>query len=144
MTRGWACNLLELLLQFGVTLGSKSCRTRNQNCLSRSTFPQPGGLGPRIYIPQGQGDPVAAPGTRFSFVANYNSRGYDGGRLIRLQEGELTVVSIRCHGDVQPCPWKCVLTARIDGNGYLWRGLLSTHCLTTGVSQYCPHCYSLV
>jgi hypothetical protein len=32
-----------------------------------STLPQPGGPGPRIYIPEEQGGPVIPPGTRFPF-----------------------------------------------------------------------------
>jgi hypothetical protein len=35
--------------------------------LSVSRLPQPGGPGPRIYIPQEQGDPVITPGTGFPF-----------------------------------------------------------------------------
>jgi hypothetical protein len=38
-------------------------------------LPQPGGPGPRIYIPQEQGDPVIPPGTGFPFVASYDSQG---------------------------------------------------------------------
>jgi hypothetical protein len=33
--------------------------------VSDSRLPQPGGPGPRIYIPQEQGDPVIPPGTAF-------------------------------------------------------------------------------
>jgi hypothetical protein len=35
--------------------------------VSDSTLPQPGGPGPRIYIPQEQGGPVILSGTGFSF-----------------------------------------------------------------------------
>jgi hypothetical protein len=35
--------------------------------VSDSRFPQPGGPGPRIYIPQEQGDAVIPPGTGFPF-----------------------------------------------------------------------------
>jgi hypothetical protein len=35
--------------------------------VSDSRLPQPGGPGPRIYIPQEQGGPVIAPGTGFPF-----------------------------------------------------------------------------
>jgi hypothetical protein len=38
-----------------------------QFTLSVSRIPQPGGPGPRIYIPQEQGDPVIALGTAFPF-----------------------------------------------------------------------------
>jgi hypothetical protein len=43
--------------------------------------PQPGGLDPRIYIPEGQGGPDIPPGTGFPFVASYYSQGYGGGIL---------------------------------------------------------------
>jgi hypothetical protein len=45
-----------------VPRGSWSCFT-----LSDSRLPQPGGPGPRSYIPQGQGEPVIPPGTGFPF-----------------------------------------------------------------------------
>jgi hypothetical protein len=35
--------------------------------VSDSRLPQPGGLGPRIYIPQEQRDPIIPPGTGFPF-----------------------------------------------------------------------------
>jgi hypothetical protein len=35
--------------------------------VSNSRLPQPGGLGPHIYIPQEQGGPVIPPGTGFPF-----------------------------------------------------------------------------
>jgi hypothetical protein len=41
-----------------MTLGSKSRRTHDHILLSHLRFPQPGGPGPRIYIPQEQGGPV--------------------------------------------------------------------------------------
>jgi hypothetical protein len=37
-----------------------------QDTVSDSRLPQPGGPGPRIYIPQEQGGPVIPPGTGFS------------------------------------------------------------------------------
>jgi hypothetical protein len=49
--------------------------------------PQPGGPGPRIYIPQEQGDPVIPPGTGFPFVASNDSQGNGGGILTRLHTG---------------------------------------------------------
>jgi hypothetical protein len=58
--RGWVCNLL---LQFAVTLGSKSRRIHGHILLSHLKLPQPGGPGPRIYIPQEQAGPVILPGT---------------------------------------------------------------------------------
>jgi hypothetical protein len=54
LTRGLVCNLL---VKFKVTLGSNSCRTHGHILMPRLRLPQPGGPGPRIYIPQEQGDP---------------------------------------------------------------------------------------
>jgi hypothetical protein len=65
LTRGWVCNVLvELLLGLAraVTLGSKSRRTQTIFYLR---LPQPGGPGPRTYIPQEQGGPDIPPGTVF-------------------------------------------------------------------------------
>jgi hypothetical protein len=66
LTRGWICNLLvQLLLGHArsVTLRSKSRRTHDHILLSHLRLPQPGGPGPRIYIPQEQGGPVMNLGT---------------------------------------------------------------------------------
>jgi hypothetical protein len=57
-----ACNLL---IQFAVTLRSKSRRTHDHILLSHLRLPQPGGPGPCIYIPQEQSGPVIPPGTGF-------------------------------------------------------------------------------
>jgi hypothetical protein len=40
------------------------CRARSSSLASN---PQPGGAGPRIYVPQWQGDPAIPPGTGFPF-----------------------------------------------------------------------------
>jgi hypothetical protein len=56
--------------------------------VSYSRLPQPGGPGPRIYIPLGQGGSVIPLGTWFLFVASYNSQGYSGGIRPRLPESE--------------------------------------------------------
>jgi hypothetical protein len=64
LTRGRVCKLLvQLLLGLcrTVTLGSKSRRTHGHISLSHLKLPQPGGPGPRIYIPQEQGGPVIYP-----------------------------------------------------------------------------------
>jgi hypothetical protein len=50
---------------------------------------QPGGPGPRIYIPQEQGDPVTHPGTEFPSIASYDSQGYGGGIRTRLLAGSI-------------------------------------------------------
>jgi hypothetical protein len=52
LTRGWVRNLL---IQFAVTLQSKSRRTHNHILLSHFRLPKPGGLNSHIYIPQGIG-----------------------------------------------------------------------------------------
>jgi hypothetical protein len=72
LTRGRVCNLLvQLLLGLAraVTLGSKSLRNHGYILLSHLRLPQPGGPGPRIYIPQEQGGPVIPPGTGFCFLS---------------------------------------------------------------------------
>jgi hypothetical protein len=67
--RGGVCNVLSLLgLASIVSVESESHGTQDRILLIFSQFlrlPQPGGPGPRIYIPQGQGGPVIPPGTGF-------------------------------------------------------------------------------
>jgi hypothetical protein len=66
LTRGLVCNLLLLLvLACAVPLGSESRGTQLLSQFLR--LPQPGGRGPRIYIPQEQGGPDIPPGTGFPF-----------------------------------------------------------------------------
>jgi hypothetical protein len=67
LTRGRVCNLLLLLvIASAVLLGSQSRGTHDDILLSQFLrLPQPGGPGPRIYIPQEQGGPVIPPGTGF-------------------------------------------------------------------------------
>jgi hypothetical protein len=61
LTRGWVCHLqLLLALTSAIIFGSESV-------LSHIQDPQPGGSGPRIYIPQEQGGPVITSGTGFPF-----------------------------------------------------------------------------
>jgi hypothetical protein len=60
LTKGRACTLL---VQFVVTLGSKTPRTHDHILLSHLRLRQHGGPGTRIYILQEQGDPVTPPGT---------------------------------------------------------------------------------
>jgi hypothetical protein len=69
LTRGWVCNLLyncfwslpeqSLLSQISAEL--------SHILLSYLRLPQPGGLGPCIYIPQEQDGPVIPLGTGFPF-----------------------------------------------------------------------------
>jgi hypothetical protein len=61
LTRGRVCNLLYNC--FWALPEQKSCRTHDHILLSHLSLPQPGG--PRIYIPQEQGDPVIPLGTGF-------------------------------------------------------------------------------
>jgi hypothetical protein len=60
---------VQLLLGLvrAVTLMSKSRRTHGHILLSHLRLLQPGGPGPRIYIPQEQGGPVIPPDTGFPF-----------------------------------------------------------------------------
>jgi hypothetical protein len=68
LTRGWVCRLqLLLVLASAVILRSEARGTDDHILLSDSSVPQPGGQGPRIYIPQGHGRPVIPPGTGFPF-----------------------------------------------------------------------------
>jgi hypothetical protein len=69
LTRGRVCNLLLfLVLASTFTLGSDSHGTQYHILLSQLLrLPQPGGPGPRIYIPQEQGGPVIPPSTGFPF-----------------------------------------------------------------------------
>jgi predicted PurR-regulated permease PerM len=50
-----------------ITHWLESRRTHNHTLLSHLRLSQPGGPGPRIYIPQEQGGPVIPPGTGFPF-----------------------------------------------------------------------------
>jgi hypothetical protein len=61
---------------------------------SDSRIPQPGGPGPRIYIPQEQGDPVIPPGSGFHFFASDYSQGYGGGNRLRPDTGLLQIMSV--------------------------------------------------
>jgi hypothetical protein len=57
--------------------------------VSDSRLPQPGGPGPRIYIPQEQGGPVRLYPQALGpiFVASYNLQGNGGGIRLRLHTG---------------------------------------------------------
>jgi hypothetical protein len=69
LRRGRVCNLLLLLvLASAVPLGSHSRGTQVHILLSQFLrLPEPGGPGPRIYIPKEQGGPVIPPSTGFPF-----------------------------------------------------------------------------
>jgi hypothetical protein len=64
LTRGRVCNLL---VQFAITLKSKSRRTHDHILLSRLRLPQPGRPGSCIYNLQEQGGPIILLGTGFPF-----------------------------------------------------------------------------
>jgi hypothetical protein len=81
--------LYNSLVQFAVTLGSKSRRTHNDTLMPHLRHPQPVGPGPCIYIPQEQGGSLIPSGTGFPFVASYDSQGCGGGILTRLFTGHL-------------------------------------------------------
>jgi hypothetical protein len=72
LTRGLVC-----LIQFLLALASIVPRDSWPHfTVSDSRLPQPGGPGPRIYIPQEQDGPVISPGTGFLSVASYDSQGW--------------------------------------------------------------------
>jgi hypothetical protein len=70
LTRGRVCNLLYncfWALPEQQLLGRSPAEFTAIFYLSHLRLPQPGGRGPRIYIPQEQGGPVIPPGTGFPF-----------------------------------------------------------------------------
>jgi hypothetical protein len=72
-----------------ITHWLESRRTHKHILLSHLRLTQPGGPGPRIYIPPEQGGPVI-PRTLGSFyVASYDSQGNGGGILTPSPHGEL-------------------------------------------------------
>jgi hypothetical protein len=89
--RGWICKLLvQLLLGLAraVTVGSEFRRTHYHILLSHLRLSQPGGSGPRIYIPQEQIGPVIPPRALGSpSAASYDSQGYGRSILTRLHSG---------------------------------------------------------
>jgi hypothetical protein len=77
LTRGWVCNLFEQLLlglARTVTLRSKSLRSHGHILVSHLRFSQPGGPGPRIYIPPGTGWPSYTPGHWVPFLSPLATR----------------------------------------------------------------------
>jgi hypothetical protein len=66
LTRAQVCNLL-LVLASTVPLGSEPRGTQDHILFQFLRLPQPGGPGPRIYIPQEQGGPDISLDTGFSF-----------------------------------------------------------------------------
>jgi hypothetical protein len=82
-------------LLFTIAAGPRQ-RSNSQVLLSQiRDSSKPGGPGPRIYIPQEQGDPVIPPGTEFLFVTSYYLQGYGGGIGTRLHTGLSTRINAR-------------------------------------------------
>jgi hypothetical protein len=71
LTSGWVYNLL---VQFAVTLRSKSRRIHGHILFSRLRLSYPGGPGPCIFIPQEQGDPFVPPSTEFPVLGPLTTR----------------------------------------------------------------------
>jgi hypothetical protein len=69
LTRGRVCNLLYncFWAMPEQSLLGQSPAELSHILLSHLRLPQPGGPGPRIYIPQEKGGPVIPPGTGFPF-----------------------------------------------------------------------------
>jgi hypothetical protein len=76
-------------LSFTIAAGSRQ-RSHSRDSwpnytVSDSRLPQPGGPGPRIYIPPEWGGPVIPQALGSFFMASYDSQGYGGGIRTRLQ-----------------------------------------------------------
>jgi hypothetical protein len=56
---------------------------------------QPGGAGPSIYVPQYQDSPVSPQALGSLFVAFYDSQGYGGGILTRLDTGNIECNAVK-------------------------------------------------
>jgi hypothetical protein len=69
LTRGWVCNLLEYCFWAYPEQSFSGPIPQNSDpiLLSHFRLSQPGRSGPRIYIPQEQGDPLIPPSTGFPF-----------------------------------------------------------------------------
>jgi hypothetical protein len=88
--RGRICRLqLLLVLASAIVFGSESHGTHDHILLSHSRLPQPGGPGPRIYIPREQGGPFIPHALGSLFVASYDSQGCDRCIRTRLHTGFL-------------------------------------------------------
>jgi hypothetical protein len=67
LTRGLVYRLQFLLVLASTAILGSESRATHDHTVPDSRLPQPGGPGPRIYIPQEQGGPVIPPGTGFPF-----------------------------------------------------------------------------
>jgi hypothetical protein len=87
LTRGWVCC-------FGPRQHSHSqVRVQRDSwpyfTVSDSRLPQPGGPGPRVYIPQEQGGPAIPPGTGFPFIRLLRLAGLHWRYLTPMSSGGL-------------------------------------------------------
>jgi hypothetical protein len=89
--RGRVCNLLLLLVIASVVpLGSESLGTQDHILFSQFLrLPQPGGKGPRIYIPQEQVAQICPQALVSFYVASYGLQDYGGGILSHLHTGNV-------------------------------------------------------
>jgi hypothetical protein len=99
LTRGRVCNLI---VQFTVTLLSKSRRTHDHILLYHLRLHQPGASCPCIYIPQEQGGPIIPQALGFPFVASH-SQGYGGGILAQVKR------QCRCTTIILDIGFLCIL-----------------------------------
>jgi hypothetical protein len=101
LKRGWVCSLKFLLvLARAIVLRSDYSRICDHIILSSSIPPQPGGPGPRIYIPQEQGSTVVLPGTGFPFRRLLRLLGLDSNKVkVMLQP---MVCRLVCFGIKHP------------------------------------------
>jgi hypothetical protein len=70
--------------------------------VSDSRLPQPGGLGPRNYIPQEQGGPDMPPRHWDPFSSPHDSQGYDGAIRNRFHAGYSTLQVIGIASRYKP------------------------------------------
>jgi hypothetical protein len=92
-----------MVLSFIIAAGSRQ-RRHSQVRVPRNSRPyltlsdwrliQPGGPGPRIYIPQEHGSPVISPALSSLSIASYDSQDYGGSIRTRLH-AELLSTSTR-------------------------------------------------
>jgi hypothetical protein len=76
MTRGYVCRLQLILASAVIPRSESPWDSWPHFTVSDSRFLQPGGPGPRIFIPQEQGVPVISQALGPLFVPCYDSQGY--------------------------------------------------------------------
>jgi hypothetical protein len=118
LTRGWVCRL-QLLLVFAsaVILRSESRGTHDHILLSQIwDSPQPGGPGPRIYIPQEQGVPIIAAGAGFPYRRQLPLAGLRWRYLTSPPHGSASFLIWTAAYIALRYPRRCLLLARIHGH----------------------------